>query len=79
MGSDQLGLTNSSTLCSEQELFLLQQIACSVMAGRVAMHVVKNCELQLMVKGRGGAEEWCGLGIKMADGGRQVEGRRNKM
>ena len=51
---DQLGLTNSSSLCSGRELFVMQQIVCFVMAGRVALYVVKNCELQLMGKGRGG-------------------------
>jgi len=76
MGSDQLGLTNSSTLCSGRELFLLQQIVCFVMAGRLAMHVVKNCELQLKGKGRGGTEEWAWT--RHQNEGRQVEERRNK-
>ena len=75
MGRDQ-GLTNSSSLCFGRELFLLQQIVCFIMAGRLAMHVVKNASCNSW--GRAEVVQWSesGQGIKMAEW--RAAGRRKE-
>jgi len=54
MGSDHLGLTNSSTLCSGRELFIAAN--CVLRNGWESGNACrkKNCEMQLMGKGRDG-------------------------